>query len=168
MHKNVRCWFFDTVVLSNFALAERLDLLVTRYGARLAITNEVLDEISDGVAAGHDGLAPIQTLAADGVVKATVLNPDERKLYVKLLRALGPGEASCIAAAVTRHALVATDDRAARACCAEHKVQVTGTIGILKACCRDCALTADRADAILAAMVAHGFYSPVRRISDVL
>lgn len=168
MPKDVRCWFFDTVVLSNFALAGCLDLLVTRYGARLAITNEVLDEISDGVAAGHDGLAAIQTLAADGVVKATVLNAAERKFYVKLLCVLGPGEASCIAAAVSRHAVVATDDRAARACCAEHKVPVTGTIGILKACCRDSALTAAMADAILAAMVAHGFYSPVRRISHVL
>lgn len=168
MPERTRRWFLDTIVVSNFALAGCLDLLVTRYGARLTVTAEVLDEIAEGIAAGHDELTAVLDLVADGAVTVTTLATAERQLYVRLLRALGPGEASCIVAAVSRHAVVGTDDRAARACCAEHKVAVTGTIGILKACCRDGTLTAERADALLAAMVGHGFYSPVRRLRDVL
>jgi predicted nucleic acid-binding protein len=168
MPEDVCRLFPDTVVWSNFALAGCPDLLLARYAARLVITGEVLDEICDGIAAGHGGLAVVRSLVTDGAVQEAVLTAAKRNLYVELLRVLGPGEASCIAAAAGTTAVVATDDRAARACCAEHKVPVTGTVGILKACCRDGVLTVDRADATLAAMVAHGFYSPVRRISDVL
>ena len=42
---------FDTVVLSNFALSESLDILRTRYGGRGFVTSEVLDEIVAGVVA---------------------------------------------------------------------------------------------------------------------
>ena len=49
-------WYFDTVTLSNFALAGRLDLLIRRYGQRAHITPEVLDEVSDGIVAGFTGL----------------------------------------------------------------------------------------------------------------
>ena len=45
---------------------------------------------------------------------------------------------------------------------------VTGTIGILKACCRKTTISPEEADRILDAMVAHGFYSPVRRTSAIL
>ena len=168
MPETTRRLFFDTVALSNFALAGRLEVLVARYGVCLQITNEVLDEISDGVAAGHGALAGILALAAAGAVSVTGLETAERELYVELLRTLGPGEASCIAAAASRKGVVVSDDRAARAGCTECNVPFTGTIGILKACCRDGVLSADTADEILAAMIAQGFYSPVQRLSHLL
>lgn len=141
MPEPAQCLFFDTVALSNFALAGRLDLLATRYGARLQATSEVLDEVSEGVAASHRALADVLALAAMGALTVTALKTAERELYVELLRTLGPGEASCIAAAAGRKGVVVSDDRAARGGCAEHGVPFTGTIGILKACCRDGALT---------------------------
>ena len=59
-------WFFDTVTLSNFALAGRLDLLISRYGRRAHIMQEVLDEVLDGIVAGYAALSPIETAIAAG------------------------------------------------------------------------------------------------------
>ena len=47
-------------------------------------------------------------------------------------------------------------------------IPATGTIGILKALCVDRTLSAEEADAVLGRMVAIVFYSPIRRISDLL
>lgn len=161
-------FFFDTVSLSNFALAERLDLLLGRYGTRAILTSEVLDEIAEGIAREYTALEPVDRLAAEGAFGRTSLRTEERPLYTALLRNLGPGEASAIASAKLRYGVVVTDDRAARACCLEHDVLVTGTIGILKALCREAVISSEEADGILDAMVTRGFYSPVRRISTLL
>lgn len=162
-------YFFDTVTLSNFTLAGRLDLLVTRYGRRALVTHAVLDELTDGVVAGFAALRQVEAAVARGALaRAKPLSPDERDLYRQLLRTLGPGEASCIACAKTRGGIVVSDDRAARDCCAERVVPCTGTIGILKACTRDGTLPPEAADAALQAMIEAGYHSPVRRISDIL
>ena len=92
----------------------------------------------------------------------------ERDLFVELLRTLGTGEASCIALAVGWGGVVVTDDRTARRYCAGRGIPVTGTIGILRALCADRIVSAEEADALLARMVAIGFYSPVRRVSDLI
>jgi len=85
--------FFDIVPLSNFVLSQTFDLLFSRYGQSLRVTEQVR---------------------------------------------------------------------------AERQIPVTGTIGILKALCLDKTVTAEQANAILGRMVDTGFYSPVRRISDIL
>jgi len=161
-------YFFDTVTISNFALAGCLGLLSRRYGERLCLTEQVLDEIAGGIAAGHVALRSIEPLVEDQVFRHIALTAKERRIFRGLLRQLGPGEASCIAAAVCQQAIVATDDRAARACCAARDVACTGTVGILKACCLNQDLLPREADMLLAAMVSHGFYSPVHRVSDLL
>lgn len=163
-------YFFDTVTISNFALAGRLDLLAARYGRRAQITQEILDEITDGVVAGYHALAEVENMlenATFGNAEPLSLS-DERNTYRELLRVLAPGEASCIACAKTRGGVVVTDDRTARECCAERGVKFTGTIGILKACCGDGTLAEEDADAVLQAMIDAGYHSPVKRISDLL
>ena len=161
-------FLFDTVSLSNFALAGRLDLLLGRYGTRAVLTSEVLDEIAEGIARGYTALEPVERLAAEGAFGTTCLSAEERPIYIALMQSLGPGEAAAIACARNRNGVVVTDDRAARACCHEHGVPVTGTIGILKSCCLEAVISPEEADSILETMVAQGFYSPVRRISAVL
>ncbi len=166
--RRVDC-YFDTVTLSNFALARRLDILTSRYGSRAKVTGEVLDEVSDGLVAGYAALAGIEhAVGSHEFGTARPLAADERELYRRLIRRLAPGEASCITCAKHRGGIVVTDDRAARDCCAEQGVRFTGTVGILKACCQDGTLTLADADAILQAMVAAGYHSPVRRISDLV
>lgn len=169
MRRRGRVYFFDTVTLSNFVLAGRLDLLVLRYGQRLHITPEVRDEVTDGVLAGYGGLSQVDDALVDGrfTSAAALSSAGERTIYRELLRALGPGEASCLACAVTRGGVVVTDDRTARDCCHDRDIIVTGTIGILKALSRDGVLSLPEADALLASMIEAGYHSPVRRISDL-
>ncbi|MDP6523330.1 MAG: hypothetical protein QGH15_03825 [Kiritimatiellia bacterium] len=163
-------YVFDTVSLSNFAMAGRLDLLVSRYGKLLKITREVLDEITDGVVAGYPQLHEVEELVSSnkfGVAKQRSSGA-ERDTYRELLRILGSGEASCIAYAKSCGAIVVTDDRTARECCIERNVKCTGTIGILKACCLSGGLSLDDADKALAFMINVGYYAPVQRISDLM
>ena len=162
-------WYLDTVVLSNFTLAGRLDVLIRRYGKRAHLTQEVLGEISDGVAAGYAALRAVEdAVAARDLSSAKPLTVEERPLFGDLLRPLSSGEASCLACAQIRGGIVATDDRAARSACDDRRIPCTGTIGILRACCRDGSLSATEADAALQAMVDAGFYSPVRWLSDLV
>ena len=162
-------FFFDTISLSNFAIAGRLDLLVDRYGASVQVTQEVLGEVTDGVVAGYHQLRGIEAAVARGEFSASgPLSPIERDDYRELLHFLGSGEGSCIACAQSRVGGVVTDDRAARSVCTDRHITVTGTIGILKASAVDGALSPQRADEILQEIVDSGFYAPVRRISDLL
>ena len=73
-----RFYYFDTVTLSNFALARRFDLLTGRYGGRLHITPEVLGEIMDGIAAGYSAcfLGALKAVADKQKVKL----PDDRSI----------------------------------------------------------------------------------------
>jgi predicted nucleic acid-binding protein len=161
--------FFDTVTLSNFALSGAFDLLVDRYGRSLRVTEQVRAELAAGRIRGYAELKVVeQALAAGSILPADAMTTPESELFVDLLRNLGSGEASCVALARHRTGVVATDDRAARSSCAGRGIPVTGTIGILKALCTDKNITSEEADAILARMVAAGFYSPVRRVSDLL
>ena len=163
-------YYFDTVVLSNFALAGRMDLLQARYGCELHITPEVRDELADGVVAGYTALAALEELLITGVftVAPPLVSAAERGAYLGLLRTLGAGETSCLVCAECRGGIVATDDRAARGHCAARGITVTGTIGILVAVCRDGLLSPPAADTVLTDMVAAGFYSPVPHISELL
>lgn len=161
--------YVDTVTLSNFALSGHLDLLLARYGRRICIVPEVLDEINDGIVSGYSALSDVEDAVSGNRFTLTgALKPAERRMYRELLRTLASGEAACIACAAARGGIVATDDRAARACCAGRKVIFTGTVGILKACCRDGALSPQEADRILDSMIGAGYHSPVLRISGLV
>ena len=162
-------YLFDTVALSNFATAGRLDLLLSRYGKKVVITPEVLDEITDGVVAGYFALKEVEDAVNEGRFTrgAPLASACERQTYRDLLHMLGPGEASCITHAASRGGTVVTDDRMARQSCGEHKIPVTGTIGILQACRNDDTISTEEADGILNAMIDAGYYSPVQRISDL-
>lgn len=161
--------YIDTVTLSNFALPGRLDLLIARYGPRAMITPQVQDEIADGIVAGYSELREVETAVAGGeFTGAGGFSAEERDIYRERLRTLSAGEASCVTLAQTRGGVVATDDRTARNCCFDSGVPFTGTIGILKACVRDDALSLQEADDVLRATTGAGYHSPVRRISAVV
>ena len=156
-------------MLSNFALLGRFDLLIDRYGPRAQITPEVLDEVSAGIVAGHQELKQIEVAVEKGACSAAPpLSRAERTIYRESLYTLGSGEASCIACAQCRGDLVATDDRAASSCCSGQGVGFTGTIGILKACCREGILAPQEADVLLQNMINAGYFSPVDQISVLL
>ena len=163
-----RRYAFDTVVLSNFALAGALDIVRDRYRGAGVVLAEVGDELAGGVARGFTALQAVDDLIEDRTFSFVSLDPPERVRYRELRRSLGSGEAACIAWSETRGATVVTDDRRAREACRSAGVPFTGTIGILVASCRDGTLTASRGEEVLRRMKAAGFYSPVSRLGDLL
>src|SRR5687768_14756562 len=87
-----RPFFFDTVVLSNFALARRTHLLVQRYGKRAHVTLDVQNEILEGILAGYPALRAIEmALEKRQLSSAGALEAEERRVYGELLRILAPG-----------------------------------------------------------------------------
>ena len=158
-------WFFDSVTLSNFALADGLHILTARYRARGYVTTQVLDELTRGAAAGYTPLAACLELVHKGILRAVSLNRIERNAFRQLVSHLGAGEAGTIAAAHHRHGVAVTDDLAARRTCADMELPVTGTIGILQASIRDRTVTLAAANNLLRKMIEAGFHSPVDRLT---
>jgi hypothetical protein len=159
-------WVFDTVSLSNFLLSDSTFILKTRYRKRAMITSQVYDEIFTGISE-YPKLASVEDLINKKIFSLCVLSAKERTFYLDLIGHLGKGEASCIAAAKERSAIVVTDDRTARKQCSQMNILVTGTVGILKASLLDGEINTAKADEILQKMTVLGFYSPVRSIRDI-
>lgn len=158
-------WFFDSVTLSNFALADGIRVLADRYQRRGFVTTQVIDELTRGTVAGYRSLSACLDLVDKGILRAVTLDRAERNTYRQLVVHLGEGEAGTIAAARSRHGVVVSDDHAARRTCADLDVPVTGTIGILRAAVQNSDLSVADANGLLARMIAAGFYSPVDRIT---
>lgn len=164
-------WYFDTVSLCNFLLADAQSVLEHRYSRQAYITGEVYDEICAGFVK-FPVLKKIETLLKRKIFSLVSLSADDRRLYTNLIACLGRGEASCIAAANQTGAaksrkIVVTDDRAARKQCQQLHISFTGTIGILKASVSEDLLSVGQADIYLDRMIRLGFYSPVRSISEI-
>ena len=162
-----RKWVFDTVALSNFVLSDSTHLPEKRYAKNGIITREVYNELSSGMAV-YPVLREIDRLIETTVFELASLSSVEHTHYVELIGHLGKGEASCIALAKQQGAVVVTDDRMARKQCQQMNLQATGTIGILKASSLAGDISPAEADEILHGMIAAGFYSPVRNISDIV
>ena len=162
-----RAWIFDTVVLSNFLLSNGEFLVKGRYKGNALISGEVYTELAAGFVS-YPRLQQVDNLIDDGTLQLTSLSRKELEIYRQLTGHLGRGEASSVAIAYNRKATMVTDDRAARSQCAQMKITVTGTIGILKASVMDDLISLEQADALLQKMIKKGFYSPVRGMKDII
>jgi predicted nucleic acid-binding protein len=160
-------WYFDTVSLSNFLFSGSDHLLKKRYHKCGFMTWEVYDEICAGFVK-YPALQKIEILLGNKIFTLISLSDKARQLYPNFIDHLGKGEASCIAAAKISQGMVVTDDRSARQQCRHSHVSFTGTIGILKACVIDEIINLNQADIYLGKMIKHGFYSPVRSISEII
>jgi len=145
-------WFFDSVTLSNFALAGGLPVLAKRYRGRGFVVTQVVDELTRGVTAGYVSLGDALNLVDTGILHEMSLDQTERGVFQQLTACRGSGEAATIAAAKQRQGTVVTDDFAARRACADLRIPVTGTIGILRAAVRDRELTLPAANDLLRKM----------------
>ena len=117
---------------------------------------------------GFSEVKTIDELLDNATLKLVSLPRLERKHFQDLIGHLGQGEASCIAYAKEHKAIVVTDDRTARKQCSLMKISVTGTIGILKASVIDGQIPLEQADSVLQKMISAGFYSPIRKIADIV
>jgi len=156
-----RLVLLDNTVLTNFALVGQDDLPTLLWADVACTTTAAYGEYLAGAAAG------ILPAGAWGDLIQITLNEQEDAFAERLAAHLGAGERSCLAVAVSRSGTLASDDLLARRWAREHGVEVTGTVGILLASVRRGYLTLEQANALLTAMIAAGYRSPVERL-DVL
>ena len=166
-------YIFDTTVLSNLTVVGRLDLLEKRYRKMAHTTVEVSDELRRGLQAGYgyleNALRQIQSISPDGWLHIVAPESEaEYQLRGEFDLLLDPGEASCLALAISRGLILVTDDLAARQLAQERDVPLTGTVGILLALVRDDSLSLTEANAILAEMIGRRYRSPVDRLDELI
>jgi predicted nucleic acid-binding protein len=166
-------YIFDTTVLSNLAAIGRLDLLEKRYRETGLTTVEVSDELRRGLQAGYgyleDVLRQIQTITPGGWLRVAVpKSAAEHRLRGEFDLLLDPGEASCLALAISRGLILVTDDLAARRLAQERDVLLTGTVGILVVLVRDGILSLDEGNAMLAEMIERRYRSPVDSLDEFI
>ncbi len=115
----------DNTVLSNYGLLNRADLVTDLWPGRARITPDVLNEYQAGVR--------VANLPEDiwNCLPVLTLTISEMALALSLAHRLGAGERSCLAVAITRGALFATDDEDARQHAKRAHIAVVGSVGIL-------------------------------------
>jgi predicted nucleic acid-binding protein len=150
----------DTTVLNNFAQIRRPDLLRSAY-PDLSAPTSVWNELEMGV---RQGLVP----ACDwSWLKILDLSEREQAQVDQFGRALDPGEAACIAMAISRGGLVLSDDWKARAFGRSLGLEVSGSLGVLKKLVFRQILRLEEADALLTEMIRHGYRSPYRSLREI-
>ena len=92
----------------------------------------------------------------------------EHRLQSEFDQFLDPGEASCLALALSRRMTLVTDDLAARRLAEKREVPLSGTLGILIALVRHNAFSLKEANAMLAAMIQRRYRSPVDRLDEII
>lgn len=151
----VRPYFFDTMCLSHFARADRLDVLRELLLERDCWTTSVVQaelrrgaEFYPSLAGAVDlewlRVAPLDTLEqlSSFVKWANRLGSQERDL----------GEASVFAAAELLGGIAITDDRDATKVARRHRAEVHGTVWLLAQACRSDKLTRIGAGSIVDAL----------------
>jgi predicted nucleic acid-binding protein len=115
----------DNTVLTNFGLVQRPDLVMRLWPGTVCTTQEVVDEYQAGVRVA--GLLP----EAWEDLPVLDLTPSEIAFSLSLPQRLGAGERACLAVAVNRQTILATDDRDARQYAQRADLTVAGSVGIL-------------------------------------
>jgi predicted nucleic acid-binding protein len=152
----------DNTVLSNFALVDRTDLVMRFWPTRACTTTVVFDEYQLGVSSG------LMSSRAWADLPILALTEEETDLAASFSTRLGAGERSCLAAAIRRRGLLASDDLDARRAAQHQNVPLTGTVGILAGCVRQRYLSREEANDLLAEMIALGYHSPIDSLDPLL
>ena len=152
----------DNTVLTNLALVDRCELVTHLWPATICTTRAVWEEYKRAVTSS---LLPDDAWSNLALV---TLTEQESIFAAELSTRLGAGERTCLAVAVHRQGLLVSDDLDARRAAQEHNVPTTGTLGILIRCVQLGHLERDRANALLAEMIALGYRSPVDRLTSLL
>jgi predicted nucleic acid-binding protein len=152
----------DNTVLSNFALVDRTDLVMRFWPTSACTTTVVLDEYQSAVSSG------LMSSRAWADLPSFALTEEETDLAASFSMRLGAGERSCLAAAIYRRGLLASDDLDARRAAQQQNVPLTGTVGILAGCVRRGYLSREEANDLLAEMIALGYHSPFDSLDPLL
>jgi predicted nucleic acid-binding protein len=161
----------NTSTLSNFAAVGQLELLKARFET-LYISEQVVDEIQDGLIQGYDFYTNLDQqifpFSDTGWLHFITLETvDELMTFNRLLSTLHTGEASCLSIAHHRQWLFLSDDKAARQQARAMNVPISGTLGVLLSLVKQNQLPLVEADTVLWQMIQKGYYSPVISLSEI-
>jgi len=148
----------DTTILTNFAVVGLDSIPGDLWGNQVCATSEVIAEYIAGV---HSAALPQESWKDLNILN---LSTDEQTLAIKMFPKLGKGERSCLAVAIARVAMLATDDQLARRTAQLHRIEVIGTLGILKVSVTHGLLSRAAAQRKLEEMIAAGYYSPLLKL----
>lgn len=166
-------YIFNTTALSNFAAIDRVDLLKKLYQEKAYTTLEVSHELQRGIHSGYlyleSAWQQISTIHPTGWIRIlTSETAREFQMQTEFDNRVDPGEASCLALAITRQLIFVTDDLAARRLASANNVLLTGTLGILIKVVRGNLLSLMEANSFLKMMIRQGYRSPVDCLDDFL
>lgn len=152
----------DNTVLTNFALAERPELVALLWGEAWCTTTRVFEEHQEGVTSGAVPAGAWDSLPI------LELDQEERDLAQELPSSLGPGERSCLALILRRGGTLVSDDLYARKFAAAQEIPVTGTLGILIGCIKKGLIDLREGNRLLKVMIDRNYHAPVRRLDHYL
>lgn len=148
----------DTTILTNFARVELTQVMTDLWREQVCTTVDALREYRMGTSAA--GLAPL----AWQQLNILTLTPEEENIAAARFKRLGLGERTCLAVAIHRGCIVATDDKPARRAAQHYGIPLMGTIGILRTCVKHGLVADSEAQMLLEKMIAAGYYSPVLKL----
>ena len=150
-----------TILISRTELARNTRKVIEALGSNTIMTEAVRQELSVGEARGSVPRCDWSWMPI------TVLTELEQTLAGQLGAYVDLGEATCLAVAINRAGTLVTDDRGARRQARERHVRLSGSAGILKLLVDGDHLPVRQVEEYLAALIAEGYRSPIRRFSEL-
>ncbi len=150
-----------TILISRTELARNTRKVIEALGSNTIMTEAVRQELSVGEARGSVPRCDWSWMPI------TVLTELEQTLAGQLGAYADLGEATCLAVAINRAGTLVTDDRGARRQARERHVRLSGWAGILKLLVDGDHLPVRQVEEYLAALIAEGYRSPIRRFSEL-
>jgi predicted nucleic acid-binding protein len=146
----------DANILFNLAFVNRLSLL----GALSDLDFHAPEEVLAEIVSERERTLVEESIRRGHLCETTFSEVSELALFVELRRSLGMGEAACLAVAVHRGALIASDEKRAFRREAETRLgpgRILNTPGLLVLSIRSGLLTIEEADEIKRALEAKRF-----------
>ena len=150
-----------TILISRTELARNTRKVIEALGSNTIMTEAVRQELSVGEARGSVPRCDWSWMPI------TVLTELEQTLAGQLGAYVDLGEATCLAVAINRAGTLVTDERGARRQARERHVRLSGPAGILKLLVDGDHLPVRQVEEYLAALIAEGYRSPIRRFSEL-
>jgi predicted nucleic acid-binding protein len=127
------------------------------------------DEIENGIKKGYLFQKDTKKIIdSKKWIHITNIEKQEILLYKELDKIVDYGEASCLAIAQMRGWIFLSDDDKARTYANENGIALSGTIGILRLVVMVGIIDLYEAELIHKAMIDNGYFSPIKRIADIL
>ena len=152
----------DNTVLSNFSAVQQPGLAIEACPGRACTTEATLAEYL----AATEGERFAENAWRD--LPIIDLTDREKQVAEAFPASLGAGERTCLAVAVARRSIFASDDLRARRVAERHGAKTAGTVGLLVMAIEARLVSLDQAEALLIAMIAAGYRSPVENLDALL